>query len=220
MLDALAAEFSRPALFDEGVEAARNACVAGAPLSAAAITAAAYYGNPLTGAPALLACMQRLEASGLSLAAWTQAFALAVHPTTGDPAFSPGFGFVLPEQHGALGRACDALLQQVPGERLAFFAAHREVLEIALGPLNHAGLTALVFSDHGLTAEDAERAYLLLRLEPALGEAQKTRAAGLRAFPFFEKGYVYEGDWPRARSASESAALDLNSLAKEVGLEF
>lgn len=93
-------------------------------------------------------------------------------------------------------------------------------LEHTLGPLNHAGLCALVFADLGMSADAAERAYLIVRMDPALAAAQQARAAGLRQFPFFENSYVYEGSWPSPRSASEAAALDLSDLAREVGLEL
>src|SRR5690348_16970803 len=99
----LAAELARQALFDEGVEAARNACVAGAPTAAAVITAAAWYDNPLTGAPALLGCMALVSPLPLGdVTAWLDALRPAPHPTTGDPGFTPGFGFVSAAQAGAV----------------------------------------------------------------------------------------------------------------------
>ena len=219
-IEALAAALSHPSLFDEGVEAARNACVAGAPLAAAAITSAAYYGNPLTGAPAVLACMERVVRAKLSVCAWQSALAPAPHPTTGDPGFVPGFGFVTQAQGAALLRAGEQLLHILRGARLTFVCANHMALEHTLGPLNHAGLCALVFADLGMSADAAERAYLIVRMDPALAAAQQARAAGLRQFPFFENSYVYGGSWPSPRSASEAAALDLSDLAREVGLEL
>ena len=106
----LASSLSDPALFDEGVEAARNACVAGASIAAAIMASAAWYSNPLTGAPALSACMQRLSDLAFDVEAWQQAFLPRPHPDTGDPDFSPGFGFVNATQASAIVDACTRIV--------------------------------------------------------------------------------------------------------------
>jgi hypothetical protein len=212
----LARELANEALFDEGVEAARNACVAGASIAAAVITAAAWYDNPLTGLPALRACMARLATLPFDPTAWRTAFARAPHPTTLDPDFSPGFGFVTAEQAEHVLDACRRIAGSVtsgPRACSAFFLEHHRAICAASGPLNHAGLAALVFVDHGTGPEEAERSFLLWRVETAVAEAQGARQRGVGAFPFFTEGYVYEGPWPKAQS------LDMAALMKEVGLE-
>lgn len=206
-------------LWDEGVEAARNACVAGAPLAAAAITAAAWYDNPLTGSRALLSALARLEALPAKLDAWLAALAPAQHPETGDPEFVPGFGFV-GERAAAHVQQLAARLHQVSaGERLGFYLAQQPALTRRAGALNFTGLCALAFADAGFDADQAERTYLLLRLAPALVAAQRARRAGLASFPFFENDYTYEGGWPTTEATEPCSEGRLEALKKAVGLD-
>ncbi len=211
---ALGREFAAAAFFDEGIEAARNACVAGASIASAAVTAAAYYDNPLTGVGALRACMARLEAAPLEFDAFRAALAAGPPPDAPGPAFAPGFGFVAPAQAAAVAAAADRLLGAAAARPLGrFFVRARARLEPFTGPLNPAGLAAIAFLERGASPEQAERRFLLWRVEAAIAEAQKTRRAGLAAFPFLSEGYVYEGPRPPAR------AFDVAELRRRVGLD-
>jgi hypothetical protein len=221
-------ELADDALFDEGVEAARNACVAGASIASAAITAAAWYDNPLTGAPAVVECMARLSGLPFEVDRWVEAVQPRPHPETSDPGFTPGFGFVGAEQAKAIIAACARLVQprvqasvQAPDEgrggrsgapRGAFFLEHRRAIEAVAGCLNQAGLAALVFLDSAVDRDEAERTFLVCRVETAIAEAQRARSRGLSAFPFFADKYVYEGPRPPERS------LDLGALRRRLGL--
>jgi hypothetical protein len=208
-----------PVLWDEGVEAARNACVAGAPLAAAAITAAAWYDNPLTGGRALLAAFACFEALSPRLDAWLAALAPTRHPETGDPAFVAGFGFVS-ERAAALVLQVGARLHEASGgPKLGFFLAEQRVIAQRAGALNLTGLCALVFADAGFDADQAERHYLLLRLAPALAAAQRARRAGLAQFPFFEHDYTYEGRWPSTEATEPCSEARLLQLKRAVGLD-
>jgi hypothetical protein len=205
-------------LWDEGVEAARNACVAGAPLAAAAITAAAWYDNPLTGGRALLAALVCFEALSPRLDAWLLALAPTRHRETGDPEFVAGFGFV-PERAAALVLQVGARLYEASrGPRLGFFLAEQRAIMQRTGPLNLTGLCALAFADAGFDADQAERRYLLLRLAPALVAAQRARRAGLAQFPFFENDYTYEGGWPSTEATQPCSEARLAELKRAVGL--
>jgi hypothetical protein len=213
-------ELADGGLFDEGVEAARNACVAGASIASAAITAAAWYDNPLTGAPAVIECMARLSGLPFEVEGWVEALKPRSHPETSDPEFSPGFGFVGAAQGEAIIAACARLLQariQAAGGRAgaprsAFFLEHRRAIEAAAGRLNQAGLAALVFLDCAVDRDEAERTFLVCRIETAIAEAQRARSRGLSAFPFFAESYVYEG--PRRPERS----LDLDAVRRKMGL--
>jgi len=212
----LAQEFADDRLFDEGVEAARNACVAGAPLASAAITASAWYNNPLTGVPALRASMQRVADLEFDVESWRSALTSAPHEETSDPNFTPGFGFVDSTQRELTLRAAERLSKSHAREtrgRLPFFVEHQAIIALASGPLNLVGLAALVFVDHGVELDAAERIFLLLRIEVALAEAATTRRLGIAAFPFFSQEYVYEGVRP------DPCKRDLASLMREVGLD-
>jgi hypothetical protein len=216
---ALAAAVNVPALWDEGVEAARNACVAGAPLAAGAITAAAFYDNPLTGGRALRMFMHRLFAAPLALETWRTLLAPAPHPETGDAGFVPGFGHVGARAESAVLSACRSLHSIGRGQRLGFYLEHARALRESLGALNVTGMCGLLFLDALLDDDEAERRFLLLRLEPALQAAQRARKAGLGRFPFFENGYAYEGAWPSTRMTEPCSDLELSVLKKAVGLE-
>jgi hypothetical protein len=213
-LDQLKAELARPALFDEGVEAARNACVAGASIAAAAITAAAYYDSPLVGIGSLRACMSRLAAVPCELPSWRAALAPGPADHGCDGPFTPGFGFVGATQAQAVLDACLRLaaLGGGPAGHCAFFTQHQAELTAWAGPLNPSGLAALAFVGAELDLESAERAYLCWRIETATAEAQRARRAGVAAFPFLSDSYVYEGTLPPERT------LDLASLLEQAGI--
>src|SRR5512137_1994732 len=91
-------ELASSLLFDEGIEAARNACVAGASIAAAAMVAAAYSDSPVVGIPALRLCMGSLQSTALDVAAWCIAFRQRDGSETPDFAFAPGFGLVTEQQ--------------------------------------------------------------------------------------------------------------------------
>jgi hypothetical protein len=207
----LANALANEALFDEGVEAARNACVAGATLAAASITASAWYDNPLTGTRALLDCLAKLDELPLSLEAWQRAFAPRTHPETQDDSFSPGFGFVSEEQGACLLSAACRLADCPEAERLRFYLSHSGGLGFDEA-LNAAGLAAFVYSDHAVSADDAEREFLLSRVDVAIREAARARSRGIAHFPFFSEAYIYEGTSPKARSH------DLSEAMRKVGL--
>lgn len=202
------------ALFmDEGIEAARNACVAGASLAAALITAAAYYDNPFTGAPALRACMLRFGPLPLAPGAWLGEVERRDPVDGADVPFTPGFGFVLPARASAVLGECRRLIEGgAAGPRCRFVLEHHAALRRAAGPLNATGLAALFFLDQGLEIDAAERRFLLLRCEVALAEADKTRRAGLQSVAFLSDCHVYEGHMPPA------VPLDVPALMRRLGL--
>jgi hypothetical protein len=210
----LAHELGRPEAWDEGIEAARNACVAGASLAAGAIAAAAYYDNPLTGAPALRECMERVAPLPLALDAWRDALAPRPHPAADGHPVTPGFGFVAPGRDGVFFGALARWVERAPSApRSRFLLAHRASIEPLAGSLNAAGLTAFACLDCGLDGDAAERRFLLFKLESALDEARKAQRAGLRSIPFDGIRYVYEGALPEPRPRDRSA------LMRQLGLD-
>ena len=212
----LAGELTSRPLFDEGVEVARNACVAGASIASAAISAAAWYSNPLTGIPALCSCMQLLGTLPRTVRAWQRALGRASVPCGNSSGRAPGFGFVGPAQAVEILNACRRLASSPDGSRVsgctAFFAKHAEAIGRVSGPLNQVGLAALQFVDHQVSVEEAERWYLLCRMRTAIAAAQRARKGGIAAFPFFTREYAYEGRWPQPRS------FDFEELRKRVGV--
>jgi hypothetical protein len=213
LVDALARELARDIWFDEGIEAARNACVAGASVAAAAITAAAYYDSPVIGIRALGECMRRLASLPLEAAAWQAAFRREPEPPS---ELAPGFGYVADARARAVLEAAERLvtagaLARRPS-RLGCWLDFRTSLEPSIGPLNMIGLAALAFTDAGTPASVAERLFLSWRIATAMEEAAAARERGLAAFPFFAKTYRYEGVSPPARS------YDRPRLMQQIGL--
>ena len=204
-------------LYDEGIEAARNACVGGASIASAAMTAAAYCDNPFTGLPALRECLFRLESIPLSLESWRTKLAPPLPVVAHESDSPPGFGLVDPAQANFIGRACARLRNRCccpsRSARSTFFLEHEAALRHDLGCLNSTGLAALVFADHGVLSEEAERLYLAWKLEPAIREAQRARVAGLARFPFMSEQFDYEGSLP------EMPRFDLAELMRQVGLD-
>ena len=217
-LCALEAELAERASFDEGVEAARNACAAGASVAAGAIVAAAYYDNPLTGLGALRELMARLSDAPNELAAWRRALSRGRHCETDDADFTPGFGFVSAARAERTLDACRRLAERAnAGSRCRFMAEHHASLSEVAGPLNETGLAALAYLDAGLDLDGAERRWLAFKLAVAIGEAQRARRAGIAAFPFSFGRYVYEG--PEPAPMSRDSALDLPALKRQLGLD-
>lgn len=214
----LAHELGRAEAWDEGIEAARNACVAGASLAAGAIAAAAYYDNPLTGAPALRECLERVGPLPLALEAWREALTPRPHPAADGHPVTPGFGFVGPGRDGVFFGALARWVERAStAPRSRFLLAHRAVFEPLAGALNAAGLAAFACLDSGLDTDAAERRFLSFKLESALDEAQKAQRAGLRSIPFDGVRYVYEGTLPAPRTRDRQALL--RRLGLDEGLD-
>jgi hypothetical protein len=198
------------------VEAARNACIAGASLASAAVTAAAWYDNPLTGAGALTACMRLLGELPLEISAWRQALEPRVHPEAGER-LTPGFGWVKPEQSrtlvALLERFAEEAEEPLASARTRFFLEAATVLGTLTSSLNHAGFAAFVCIDQGVPPSTAERAFLVTRIDTAMAEADRARELGLAGFPFFSSEYHYDGAVPEHRS------YDLSALREAVGID-
>lgn len=206
---------ANPTLFDEGVEAARNACVAGASISSAAITIAAYCDNPLTGIPALRELLGRLKRLEFDTPHWLDELSTATEGSETSPMSFPGFGYVNRAQSDEIYRTCQTLAvhDSATAPYCQFYLRHRATLESRLGALNSTGLAALAFAAHGIEEDDAERLFLLWKTEPALVAAQRARRDGMSLFPFHSKALHYEGPMPAKRT------FDFSSLARQVGLE-
>lgn len=216
----LEAELGDRAALDEGVEAARNACAAGASIAAGAIAAAAYYDNPLTGLGALRELMSRLSDAPNELAAWQRVLSRARHPETDDADVTPGFGFVSADRAASTLAACRRLGELASADapsRCRFMADHHASLSELAGPLNTTGLAALAYLDAGVDIESAERRWLSCKLAVAIGEAQRARRAGVAAFPFSFGRYVYDG--PEPTRASCDVPLDSSALKRQLGLD-
>lgn len=211
VLARLRRDLSDAVLYDEGIEAARNACAAGASIASAAITAAAFYDSPLVGIHALRECMHSLQTLPFELEAWVSEFQCRYDPITRQMGFASGFGYVDDEQAAFLVSVCERHYARRPRQteftRCSFFLEHQGVLASKCGPLNRVGLMALVSLDHAIDIEDAERYFMLWQLDSAIREAQRARQQGLAEFPFLSEYHQYEGPWPSQPQSAEGEYL-------------
>ncbi len=198
---------------DEGTEAARNACAGGASLSAAAITAAAYADNPLSGVPAMVRCLQVFRAGPSEVERWLHAPRHEREATGGarlEVSVEPRAS--APDQSHPVDTAAEQLLHQCGcrhrSRRLRAYVTHTPVAT----RVNPAGLAALVFADHEVPHDLAERCFLSWRITPALAAAQQVRGMGLDRFPFLRDCLVYDGPRPSVEP------LDLEALLQRLEL--
>lgn len=209
-------ELDKDVLFDQLVEVARNACVGGASIAAAAVAAAAYCDSPLVGIPALRDCMRRLKDIPLELPNWCEAFPATRDASGPDSQYAPGFGYITPRVAVRVRVACRRVLVEQrrigQGQLSAFYLAHHRELLRNCGALNSLGLMALVFVDQDLQPDDAERYLVVWQLNRAIIEAQKARQIGAGQFPFLTEQYNYEGPWPARPHVSDRDYL------REIGL--
>jgi hypothetical protein len=204
-------------LFDEGIEAARNACVAGASIAAAAIVAAAYSDSPLVGLPALRDCMRQVEALPFTIDAWRTAFKCHRDTDSQEIIFAPGFGHVTEQQAAFLLSAGQRLSARMSrpnvGSRTAFYLNHHTQITSECGALNRVGLMSLVCVDQQISYDDAEYMFVVLRIKNAISEAQKVRHDGLDQFPFLSEQFHYEGQWPMQQT------VFADDYVHQIGLE-
>ncbi len=209
----MAERLAEPRLFDEIVEVARNACAGGASVVAAAIGCAAYLDNPLTGLPALRACMQRARALAPEDGDWLTRLAQPLRLPEEEARYLPGFGFVERRQADRIRRCAWSLVEACPERSwLLRRVLGSESAREALGPLNLTGLSALVLAAHGVQTRSAERLFLWWRMEPALAAAQEAREVGLSSVPFLADQMQYVGPRPALEP------LSFDDLARKVGL--
>lgn len=193
-------ETMRSLVFEQALEIARNACVAGASIAAAAIGVAAFCDSPLVGVPALRVCMARLAHLELTAEAWRRAFRRGCTGIERQSEPAPGFGYVNAACAANVRAACRRILtaqQRRSGGRLTrFFLAQHTRIDRTCGALNPIGLMALVFVDEGVVPARAERHFLYWHIRRALVEAQRSSVIGTGRFPLLSELQQYEGTWP------------------------
>jgi citrate synthase len=189
-LEILSIAVANPGPRDASVHAAMCAGVGGSPAAAALMAALAAGAGVSGGAREVFQCMQLWASCGHRPDAWQEA--LQASATTGkmqvwpDAEHPPGFA-----PHGQrcarpARQTLDALATCLADGHIAWLAAHREMLEEAVGrPLAMTGVLAAALSDLGLDPAVGEMLTLLLRLPGAAAHALEQGESGFRRFPFF-----------------------------------
>jgi citrate synthase len=190
-LQILAVALANPGPREASVHAAMCAGIGGSPAAAALTAALAVGAGGAGGARELflamegwLGCDKALELwqSHLSGAARPQT-PLGIWPAAEHPAGFDPLGVETPTPV----KQVLARLALLDGDsRCAWLQTHLSFLEQAAGhPLSLIGVAAAAFADLGMSAEQGEMLFLLLRLPGAAAHALEQRELGHKRFPFY-----------------------------------
>ena len=194
LLELLAVALADPGPRDHSIRAAMNGGVGGSGAAASLMAALAVGAGRLGGAREVYAAVQWWEQCGRELDAWQATFAeplreelIDVWPDQEHP---PGF-----DPNGAscptpVRRTLEMLAERSAEDAVVrWLNDRREALEDEAGmPLAMSGVAAALFVDLGLSADQAEMLYLLLRLPGAAAHALEQRHFGWRRYPFWSDG--------------------------------
>lgn len=199
LLEGIAVAIANPGPRDLSVRAAMNGGVGGstsaACLMAALAPGAGQYGGAREVYLAMLLwdkCDKDLDKWSASLKNYEKEESIEVWPDMEHP---PGF-----DPYGA---SCTTPVKQTlqhlsdiqNTEALAWLRGQQEELERAAEcPLAMTGVAAAAFVDLGLTAEQGEMLFLLMRLPGAAAHALEQKGVGWAKYPFFAEKLILEDD--------------------------
>lgn len=189
LLESLAVALANPGPRDASVHAAMCGGIGGSP-SAACLTAALAVGAGLNGGSReIFLAMENWRLCACDLTRWANR--LAEKPSTAAsiwPVAEHAAGF---DPHAVdtglpVRQTLAVLAACSPGEHLPWLNEQRLALEKLAGhPLALSGVAAAAMADLGLTPEQGEMLYLLLRLPGAAAHALEQKQISHRNFPFF-----------------------------------
>jgi citrate synthase len=193
VLEILAVALANPGPRDASVNAAMCAGVGGSPAASALMAALAVGAGGAGGSREVFLAMQAWIACGKDVEAWKSRWAkqvaapveaLEIWPAAEHPAgFDPlGVDTATPvKQLLARLAAIDA------DSSCAWLQANLSLMEqSARHPLSPVGVAAAALGDLGMSPEEGEMLFLLLRLPGAAAHALEQRALGHKKFPFYE----------------------------------
>lgn len=199
LLESIAVAIANPGPRDLSVRAAMNGGVGGSTSAACLMAALAPGAGQYGGAREVYLAMLLWEKCGRDLDKWQNSIKnyekdepIEVWPDMEHP---PGF-----DPHGA---SCATPVRQTlqylsaidDVDALMWLRIHQEDLENAAQcPLAMVGVAAAAFVDLGLTAEQGEMLFLLLRLPGAAVHALEQKQYGWRKYPFFADGLILQDD--------------------------
>lgn len=208
VLERTAIALANPGPREASVRAAMNAGVGGSTAASALIAALGVGAGVYGGARELYLAMLGVERCGEDLSAWRdflpalkkewqqdldsgpEEFGGAHWP---DPEHPPGFEPHAEKTSLRTLQYLDALVNAGPAT--AWLQHHVGELEAAVGrPVSLLGVTAFAWRDIGLSAEQGEYLYLVLRLPGAAAHALEQAPLGWRKYPFFRNGLVLTND--------------------------
>ncbi|MES2354068.1 MAG: citryl-CoA lyase [Pseudomonadota bacterium] len=189
LLETLAVALANPGPRDPSVHAAMCGGVGGSTAASCLIAALAVGAGQLGGGREVFLMMEDWYACGIDLDLWRSRLATpTANVTTVWPESDHRPGF---DPHGMttamiVTQTLACLTKLFHGTHLSWLEANRNILEMAVErPLALSGIAATAFVDLGLTPDQGEMLYLMLRLPGAAAHALEQRSYGHKKFPFF-----------------------------------
>ena len=189
LLEGISIALANPGIRDHSVRAAMNGGVGGSGNAACLMAALSVGAGNLGGAREVFIAMNYWNVCGIDFDNWMRHIKQPPKEERADvwpdlehpPGFDPnGVSCALPVR-----QTLNYLEKFNVGDALTWLKEQRESLEkVAQCPLAMSGVSAAAFYDLGLTAEQAEMLYLLLRLPGAAAHALEQQKIGWRHYPF------------------------------------
>jgi citrate synthase len=192
-LEILAVALANPGPRDASVQAAMCAGVGGSPAAAALTAALAVGAGGAGGAREVFLAMQAWAACGKQLNAWKSRWTAQAQHTTEPIEIWPaaehaaGFDPLAVDTATPVKQLLARLAAFDADSRCAWLQANLSAMEQSAGhPLSSVGVAAAALADLGMSPEEGEMLFLLLRLPGAAVHALEQRASGHKHFPFYE----------------------------------
>lgn len=189
LLESLAVSLANPGPRDASVHAAMCGGIGGS-TSAACLTAALAVGAGLNGGSReVFLAIENWQICNCDLPHW--ATRLTQQPSEAAsiwPVAEHAAGFDPHAQVTSLPvrQTLSVLAACSPGEKLVWLNTHRTQLEVLAGhPISMSGVAAAALADLGMSPEQGEMLYLLLRLPGAAAHALEQKQISHKDFPFF-----------------------------------
>lgn len=199
LLEGLAVALANPGIRDHSVNAAMNGGVGGSTAASCVMAALAVGAGQLGGAHEVFRAMEYWAVCGTDLEKWKSIITTPPQDERTDiwlpMEHVPGF-----DPHGA---SCTTPVRKTlsylsgldQGTSLVWLQHNRTDLEaITDAPLAMSGVAAAALNDLGLSPDQGEMLYLLLRLPGAAVHALEQKEYGWRRFPFFTHALELEND--------------------------
>lgn len=190
LLETLAVALAHPGIRDHSVRAAMNAGVGGSTRASALMAALAVGAGNLGGGREVYQATGLWQQLGTDLDGWRAYIAEPPEeqrpdvwlPMEHTPGFDPN-GASCPRP---IRQALAALASRSPGKVLPWLEKNRTSLEETAGyPIAMSGVAAAACIDLGLSPEQSEMLFLLLRLPGAAVQSLEQEGYGWRQYPFF-----------------------------------
>lgn len=199
LLESIALALANPGIRDHSVRAAMNGGVGGSTHAASLTAALAVGAGQLGGAREIFRAVSYWRSCGRDLSLWKTALECSEDQKL--PEVWPEMDY--PAGFDPYGKTCarpvlqllEFLSELAPRDRLCWLKQNRLELEAIAGiPLALSGVAAAAFHDLGLTPDQAEMLYLVLRLPGAAVHALEQKEYGWRKYPFFRNNLKYIRD--------------------------